>query len=186
MKPEKIKTYDHETKKEKGISFTIDHNGNWYAHAAEIGQPGIIQREALAKLFSGAGEGVWAGRGLMFEVETGKYHIKTPYVSYEVEVEDLPFVITSYHYENDILMLQTQYGESVAANNESPIELSYSEYHKQNLPEIEIRKGLKARLGRHVFYELLNRHAKEKGEVVGVESAGSFYPLGNVRGDTNE
>ncbi len=178
MKPEKIKSYNHEKKKKDGISFTIDHNGNWYAHAAEIGQPGIIQRKALAKLFSGAGEGIWAGRGLMFDNDTGKYHIKTPHVSYEVEVEDLPFVITSYDYDGDTLVLQTQYGENVKVGDQHPIELSYSDYHGQDLPEIEIRKGLKARLGRHVYYELLSEHAEENDGMVSIQSKGKFYPLG--------
>lgn len=180
MKPEKIKIYDHEQKKKDGISFTIDHNGNWYAHAAEIGQPGIIKREALAKLFSGAGDGVWAGRGLMFDARTKKYHIKTPYVSYDVEVEDLPFVITSYRYEGDILILQTQYSEDTKVDGEHPIELGYSDYHKQDLPEIEIRDGLKARIGRHVYYELLNMHATEKDGKMTIQSDGKPYLLGEV------
>lgn len=181
MKPEKIKSYDHDRKKENGISFTIDHNGNWYAHAADVGRPGIIKREALAKLFSGAGEGIWAGRGLMRDGDTGKYYIKTPYVAYEVEVEDLPFVITTYAYEGDTLSLRTQYGEAVNVDREHPLELGYSDYHDMELPEIEIRDGLKARLGRHVFYDLIGNHAIQQDGQVGVMSAGQFFALGEVK-----
>lgn len=179
MKPQKIKSYDHAQKKADGIDFTIDQNGNWYTHSSDTGQPGFIQRDKLVKLFAGAGEGIWAGRGLKYNAEKNEYTIATPHVSYVVEVEDLPFVITDFTFEDGVLILQTHLGETVKVTESNPIKLSYAPYYDQELPDIEIRDGLRARLGRQVYYDLISKHGIEKDAFIGIESAGHFCALGS-------
>lgn len=181
MKPQKIKSYDHAQKKADGIDFTIDQNGNWYTHSSDTGVPGFIQRDKLVKLFAGAGEGIWAGRGLKYNAEKDDYTIATPHVSYVVEVEDLPFVITDYAFnENDVLELETHLGETVQVTADNPIKISYAPYYDQELPEIEVRAGLRARLGRQVYYDLIAKYGVEQNGVIGIESAGYFCALGSA------
>ncbi|MGE4313216.1 MAG: DUF1285 domain-containing protein [Pseudobdellovibrionaceae bacterium] len=183
MRPHKIRDYDHAAKKARGIAFTIDRNGEWYAHAAEIGQPGHIGRDSLVKLFAGAGEGIWAGRGLSIDDE-GRYWVKTPYVSYEVEVEDLPFVIVDYKDEDGQLVFETQWGEKVALSADHPLRLSPTPDEKEgNLPEIEVRQGLKARLSRAVTHELIDRYGQidETSGTVSLKLGAQTYALGQIQ-----
>lgn len=182
MRPHKIRDYDHAAKKARGIAFTIDRNGEWYAHAAEIGQPGHIGRESLVKLFAGAGEGIWAGRGLSVD-DQGRYWLKTPQAAYEVEVEDLPFVIVDYEDDGKSLIFETQLGEKVTLSEEKALRLSQTPDSKEgNLPEIEVRQGLRARLSRAVTHELIDRygHIDETKGVVSLTLHGQNYCLGQL------
>ncbi len=77
----RYKDYDHEDKLDRDIHFTIDHNGVWYYHGES--SPGPMKRAALVKLFSDKA----------LKEKEGRFFLSTPYESYEVDVEDVPFMI---------------------------------------------------------------------------------------------
>lgn len=139
--------------------FKICHDGTWI----HDGSP--IQRDALAKLFG--------LRALKID-ENGHYWLQTPYEKYPIIVEDVPFVIVGYIVENDVVTMQTNMDEIVEINHDHPLELRKNKVSGDVLPYIHVRDGLYARLGRAVYYALIN----EFGECV--NSNGQSYPLGEA------
>ena len=121
--------------KEKA-DFRIDRNGAWYHEGAPI------QRAALAKLF--------ADRALKID-EDGRYWLQTPYEKYPVEVEDVPFVIIDYQGEAGALKFRTNMEEKT----DKPIEM------RDEIPYVEVRAGLYARINRAVYYNLIEQFGPE-------------------------
>lgn len=170
------KDYDHAAKMRKGYAFTIDRDGRWYCHDPNMGE-GPIRREALARVFSGAGTGFMAGKGLSVDAD-GTYWLKSPHDSYKVDVEDVPFVIVDDEQEDGTIVLRTNFDERVALDNASTfIFRPYGPF--PDIPYIEIRKGLLARLGRAVLYHLVD-HAVERDGAMMLESGGQLHSLGRL------
>lgn len=164
-----FKDYDHAAKMRAGFHFTIDLNGHWYCHDPAMGV-GPIKNERISKLFAGAGTGKYAGKGL--SIENGKYFLKAPPADlYGVDVEDVPFIIADFILD-DKLTLVTNFGEVI-----DPTEFLHKEGVFPDIPYVEIRKGLLARLGRNVFYQLAEKAINRDG-MIGIESQGKFLPLG--------
>jgi len=137
--------------------FKIMHDGTWIHDGAPI------KREALAKLF---------GRRALKIDEDGYYWLQTPYEKYPIIVEDVPFVIVEYVLENGVINLRTNMDEHVAMTAAHPLELRKNKVTGDILPYVHLRDGLYARLGRSVYYALV----QEFGE--SVTSDGVTYPLG--------
>lgn len=110
--------------------FKIARDGTWYHDGAPI------KREALAKLFS--------DRALKID-EDGNYWLSTPFEKYPVEVEDVPFVIIDYEGKPGALKFRTNMDETT----QKPIEM------RGEIPYVEVRGGLYARIGRSMYYNLI-------------------------------
>ena len=130
--------------------FKIARDGTWFHE----GTP--IKREALAKLFS--------DRALSIDAD-GKYWLKTPYEQYPVEVEDVPYVIVDYE-EKPELCLITNMAERITVSPATLWEL------RDDIPYVEVRKGLFARMGRAVYYNLIETYGAS------IEITGVSFPLG--------
>lgn len=139
--------------------FKILADGTWIHDGAPI------KREALVKLFS--------DRALSIDGE-GRYWLKTPYEQHPVMVEDVPFVITDYRYEDGALTLFSNLGETVEVGPDFPIILKHAKHFDMELPYIEIRDGLLARFGRSVYYNM----SEEFG--LSVTSQGVEFSLGTI------
>ena len=133
--------------------FRIAKDGTWFHDGGEI------KREALARLF--------ATRALKVD-EDGKYWLSTPYEKYPVEVEDVPFIVVDYYEQDGIISFKTNMGETVELRTSNPLEL------RGNIPYIDVRDGLYARLGRSVLYNLIEEYGEE------VKSDGKSYRLGEL------
>ncbi|MFP4314360.1 MAG: DUF1285 domain-containing protein [Alphaproteobacteria bacterium] len=144
---------------EQNHSFRIDEQGNWYHNDTPI------QREALVKLF--------ADKGLKRD-EAGQYWMQSPFEKYPVEVEDVPFVIVDFEERGGDIVLISNMGDEVTIGQQSPLELRHNAKHAMKLPYIEMRGGLYARLGRSVYYALIEKF----GPVL--KSGGRDYPLGEM------
>lgn len=165
-----FKDYDHAAKMKAGFHFTIDRDGHWYCHDPAMGV-GPIKNERISKLFAGAGSGKFAGKGLVRD-ETGRYFLKAPPADiYGIDVEDVPFVITDFSF-TDRLRLETNFGETV-----EPHKFVYLEGAFPEIPYVEIRQGLFARIGRNVFYKLAEKSVLRDGKI-GIENQGNFLELG--------
>ena len=167
-----FKSYDDAAKMARGLHFTIDRDGNWYCHDPAMGV-GPIKNERIAALFAGAATGKFAGKGLSID-DQGRYWLKAPPNDvYGVDVEDVPFVIVSFREEAGTYSFTTNFGEDIALDNDHPLTL------KNEIPYIEVRKGLLARIGRNVYYQLIAQAVEKDGQA-GIMSRGGFYILGNV------
>lgn len=133
--------------------FRIDRDGNWYHN----GDP--IHRKALAKLFS--------DKGLKRD-RAGEYWLSSPYEKYPVQVEDVPFVVIDYRVDAGDIIFTTNMDEDVLLSSDKPLIL------RDGIPYIEIRDELEARIGRSVFYHLVNQYGSE------LTSAGQHFSLGDI------
>lgn len=166
------KNYDHAAKMEEGYSFTIDRDGRWYCHDPAMGV-GPIRNERIAKLFAGAGTGKFAGKGLSRDAE-GRYWLKAPPNDvYGIDVEDVPFIVSDFRFENDELILVTNFGEEIALTDGKTFIL------RDNIPYIDVRNGLLARFARNVFYALAQKGSDIDGQL-GVKSGGQWHSLGSI------
>jgi hypothetical protein len=137
--------------------FRIAYDGAWYHDGA------LITRAALAKLFS--------DRALNIDAEGG-YWLKTPHEQYPVEVEDVPFVIVDYKVVPGGYDLMTNMDEIIEVGPKNPLFLRRDKVSGDELPYIEVRAGLLARLSRGVYYNLV----EECGAAL--RSRGGVFPLG--------
>jgi len=141
------------------VDFRIAHDGTWYHNGAPI------KRAALAKLF--------ADRALKIDAG-GNYWLQTPYEKYPVTVEDVPFIITDYEEEDGAVIVRTNMGETVTIGPDHPLELRVDKTSGDELPYVEVRDGLYARLGRNVYYAFVNKYGEN------LVSHNVDYPLGRL------
>ena len=116
--------------------FKIDRDGVWHHEGVPI------KREALAKLFS--------DRALKID-EDGRYWLQTPFEKYPVEVEDVPYVVVDYEQEDEKLVFRTNMDETTKKRIEM----------RGEIPYVEVRNGLYARIGRAVYYNLIEEFGAE-------------------------
>lgn len=133
--------------------FKIAYDGTWYHDGTRI------QRDALAKLFS--------DRALKID-EEGRYWLQTPFEKYPVEVDDVPYVIVDYDVSGEDLDLKTNMEEVIELGSDNAWEL------RDEIPYVEVRDGLFARVGRSVYYNLIEAYGPS------FKSRGAEFALGVV------
>ncbi len=139
--------------------FKIAYDGTWFHEGVRI------ERHALAKLFS--------DKALKIDTE-GNYWLQTPVEKYPVEVEDVPYVVTDFHETGAGMDFTTNMGEIVPLGPEHPLELRKDKSTGDTLPYIMVRNGLYAKLGRPVYYNLVEKYGAT------VKSRGIAHPLGKT------
>lgn len=145
----------------------IARDGTWYYRDSPI------RRERLVRLFATV---------LQRDAEGG-YWLVTPGERGRVEVEDAPFLAVELDAESapGTLCFRTNLDYWVTADAAHPIRVEETPETGEPAPYIHVRDGLEARIVRSVFYELAElAEAREidGAPVLGVESAGTFFPLG--------
>lgn len=118
----------------QNADFRIDTQGQWYHDGAPI------KREALAKLFS--------DRALKIDAD-GNYWLQTPFEKYPVEVEDVPYIIIDFTMIDGIMRFKTNMDEEINLTKDSAWEM------RNEIPYVEVRDGLFAKLARSVYYNLI-------------------------------
>lgn len=139
--------------------FKIGYDGTWYHEGVRI------QRHDLARLFS--------DKALKVD-EQGQYWLQTPFEKYPVEVEDVPYVIVDFTENGGNIDLVTNMGETVPLGPDHPLELRPDRLSGDILPYVMIRGGLYARLGRPVYYNMIEKYG------VAVKSRGMTHSLGKT------
>jgi len=114
--------------------FRIDRNGMWFHDGAPI------KRAALAKLFS--------DRALKID-ENGNYWLQTPHEKYAVEVEDVPYIAIDYELRDNVMFFRTNMDEEIELRSDTTWEI------RNEIPYVEVRNGLFAKLARSVYYNLV-------------------------------
>lgn len=141
----------------KNVFFEIDIYGSWLHNNTRI------ERNEMIKLFS-----------TVLIKQENKHYLKTPQELIEVKVQDCPFVVTSWEYvknsqDQNVIVVTTNVEEKYEVNEEFCFELCTTESLQTTSPlSVIIKDGLKARLHRNVYYqlvELLEEQLNEQGEL---------------------
>jgi hypothetical protein len=153
------------------IDIRIDADGRWYHKGAPI------KRAGLVALFA----------SILRREDDGSYALVTPAEKRFIEVEDVPFVVTGISVEGgpgtggQNIWLTTNIGDEVKAGPDNPLRFAASDkYHGVLVPYVVVRGRLEARIGRAVYYDLIDAGSVEHNqgeEWFGVWSGGVFWPI---------
>ena len=151
------------------LGMRIDRDGQWHYRGSPIG------RQAMARLFA----------GILHRLPDGTYWLVTPAEQGRIEVEDVPFVAVEMRAEgagrDRRIAFRTNLDEWVTADADHPIRLGPFGEPPTQVPYIEVRDGLEARLPRPVFYELIELAEPEDAEgELAVWSGGRRFGLGRL------
>ncbi len=149
----------------------IARDGTWYHQKSPIG------RKSLAKLFA----------TVLRRDEDGDYWLVTPVERGRIEVEDAPFVAVRLEVSgtgrDQVLTMETNLDDSVTVDSEHPIRVAHNPKTGEPTPYVLVRGRLEARIGRAVYYELVELGVERESEgshIYGVWSSGEFFPLGQL------
>ncbi len=154
------------------IDMRIDVNGTWFYH----GSP--IRRKELVNLFSTV-----VRRDL-----DGAYWMVTPAEMARIAVDDAPFVAVEMAARTDggitKICFRTNVEKWVTLDADHPLRIATDAETGEPRPYIRLADdGTEALIARSVFYELVEHGVsrRENGvDIIGIESAGEFFPLGPV------
>ena len=153
------------------MNLHIKSNGQWWHE----GTP--FTRAALVKLFSS-----------VLKKEDEDYFLVTPVEKIGIQVEDVPFVIVDWHFDDGALKVKTQVGDEVEIGEDHPIELrpfspedQGSSHNKSDVPYCLIRRNLWARLHQNVMYqwaEIAEEVKSAEGKHLSLKSKDYEFSLG--------
>lgn len=147
------------------IDIVITADGRWIHEGA------TINRAALVRLFS-----------TVLRKDPDGYWLVTPVEKMRITVEDAPFIATgldvaAWSDGSPVLSFTTNVGDVVEAGADNALRVEIDPATQEPRPYLHVRRGLEALISRPVFYELVEM-AQERDGVLGVESAGTWFPLG--------
>lgn len=145
------------------IDIVIRKDGSW------VHEGGVIQREALVRLFS-----------TILRKDADGIRLVTPVEKLKITVEDAPFVAVRVDRVGDRLRFTTNVGDEVEAGPDHPIRVAEGEGGEPR-PYVHVRGGLEALIARPVFYELAD-WAEERDGQLGLVSNGVWFPLAPAEG----
>lgn len=125
------------------IDMRIDREGQWFYN----GTP--ISRAAMVRLFS----------TVMRRDDDGCFYLVTPVEKVRIQVDDAPFVATSFtvEYTGSVqsLIFTTNVGDTVVLDQEHPFWMAADKKSGFMQPYIRVRDQLNALVHRNVYYELV-------------------------------
>lgn len=142
------------------IDIVIRGDGVWMHEGSPIGRPEMV------RLFS-----------TILRKDPDGYHLVTPVEKMRIQVEDLPFRAVSVREEGGALVFTTDQGDEAVAGEEHALVVDTDAETGEPAPRIHVRGDLWARIGRSVFYELVER-AEEIDGALAVKSGAKVFALG--------
>ncbi|WP_416140320.1 DUF1285 domain-containing protein [Halomonas sp. HK25] len=114
----------------------------------------------------------------------GRHALVTPAEKQFIRVEDRPFLVVDAEPDAEgRWWLTTNVGDRLALGEDHCLSLSETPAG-ETVPEVTVRFGLAARLGRNVYYRLVDMAERRPlpggGEELGLFSAGVWQPLGRL------
>ncbi|WP_031566303.1 DUF1285 domain-containing protein [Rheinheimera texasensis] len=120
------------------VPIRIDRDGSWYFH----GSP--IKRPELVRLFAA-----------VLSCVDGRYLLTTPAEQVQIDVDDAPFVLVEAVWlEDGRLQLTTNLQQSFIAGPDYPLLLQPEAGSGQLLPYLQLKRGLRAKFSRTLYYQL--------------------------------
>ncbi|MBR7889037.1 DUF1285 domain-containing protein [Marinomonas sp. A79] len=147
------------------MDLIIKANGDW------IHEGGKIKRPAMVNMFSRI---LWR--------EEDEYFLVTPVEKVRIQVEDAPFLVTGWQW------IETDKGKAIEFSTHTndvlvlgiDCDLWMAMFEDEERPYISMRYGMKALLGRNVFYgiaDCIGQVKTPEGMGMGLISAGKSYLL---------
>ena len=118
------------------IGMQINRSGQWLYQNSPIG------RKKLARLFS-----------TILKKEDDQYFLVTPVEKVSVNVEDVPFVVVQWENTAKGIQVTTQTEDVFIISDSHPVELRYDATSDTQLPYVNVRRNLWARIHQNVFYQ---------------------------------
>ena len=148
----------------KKFPIKIKSNGEW------LYQNNLIKKKTLIKLFS----------SVLVADEKGNFYLETPVEKGKIEVEDSPFVVTTFVIKdlnkNQEIIFKTNIDEEIILSKKNP--LFYKEYKQSFIPYVVIRKNINAKILRSVYYQLINKFInKNTKKKLKIKSRGYEFTL---------
>lgn len=145
------------------IDIRVARDGSWWHEGTRF------EREALVRLFAS-----------ILRREGDGYFLVTPVEKWRIRVEDAPFIAIDVEILGDgdmqELVFRTNLDDTVHANGRHRLRVLHDAATGEPSPYVMVRDGLDARVGRNVFYRLVDRAVEHDGHF-GVFSGGEFFPL---------
>lgn len=146
------------------MDLQIKSNGDWYYAGT------IFKRATLVKLLAS-----------VLKKEADDYFLVTPVEKIKITVEDVPFVLTEWHWQdenNTAMVVSNNIGDTFTLDNQHPITLNDSgELY------VTVRRNLLAKVHRNVYYqwiELAKEVNTKKGTELIFTSAHCDFSLGVI------
>ncbi|MBD3897454.1 DUF1285 domain-containing protein [Halomonas sp. ML-15] len=146
------------------MDLTIRADGHW------VHEGTLIRRSSLVRLLS----------TLLRRESDGEHYLVSPVEKWHVMVEDCAFVVVDAEQHAGTWWLITNVGDRVALGESPRLQVTATP-EGTPVPEVAVRFGLAARLGRNVFYRLVEEGEQRTVEgraQLGLVSAGHWQPLG--------
>ncbi|WP_280552454.1 DUF1285 domain-containing protein [Halomonas sp. 25-S5] len=150
------------------MDLTIAADGRWIHEGTPIARPRLVRLLST----------------ILRREPDGDYVLVTPAERQRIRVEDRPFLVVDAEREGDgQWWLTTNVGDRLALGEAHRLVLSETPAGEM-VPEVAVRFGLNARLGRNVYYRLVEQaETRELGEgslELGLTSHGTWHPLGRL------
>ena len=149
------------------IDILIDSHVHWFHEGTQF------QRESLVKLLSS-----------ILRLDGEDYFLVTPQEKLKINVSDVPFevlTIVASQEQPDLLLAITNTEDVIKLDRDTDWQLR--EFNGVQVPYIEVRHGLFARIGRAVYYQLIEQAEHDEKEGIStlfIKSAGQHFLLGTV------
>ena len=148
----------------KKFPIKIKSNGEW------LYQNTLIKKKTIIKLFS----------SVLVADEKGNFYLETPAEKGKIEVEDSPFVITTFAIKglnkNQEIIFKTNIDEEIVLSKKNS--LFYKKYKQSFIPYVVIRKNINAKILRSVYYQLINKFInKNTKKKLKIKSKGHEFTL---------
>lgn len=150
-----------------GLRIAVD--GGWWHDGAPI------TRRRLVRLFA----------SILRREDDGEHYLVTPHEKVRVVVEDAPFLAVEMVVEGEgggdqCLGFRTNVGDRLVCDRDHPLEFSRDERGDGPKPYVLVRYGLRAKLVRAIYYDLVELAVFERIsgiEQFGVWSSGRFFTM---------
>ncbi|XKE46787.1 DUF1285 domain-containing protein [Halomonas organivorans] len=145
------------------LDLTITADGRWIHEGAPIRRPRLVRLLST----------------ILRRETDGDYCLVTPAEKQRIRVEDRPFLVVDADRDDaGDWWLTTNVGDRVRLDADHRLTVTPTP-RGEPVPEVPVRFGLSARLGRNVFYRLAEA-AESRGAELGLESRGVWQPLGRL------
>jgi len=155
------------------MDLTISADGGWVHEGTPIARPRLIRLLST----------------LLRRESNGEYVLVTPAERQRIQVEDCPFVVVDADRQGEQWWLTTNVGDRVCLDARHRLRLSETPAGDV-IPEVPVRFGLAARLGRNVYYRLVEqaqaREAEDGSLELGLTSDGGWHPLGRLEASAQD
>lgn len=122
----------------------IKRDGSWWIDGSKL------ENDRLLRLFS-----------TVLKREKNNYYLVTPVEKWQIQVEDLPFMVVELEVTNkgtseQSINVRTNVGDRITIDNDHPVNTSPIDGHqdKQLIPYVQVRSRLMARFNRSTYLEI--------------------------------